>query len=445
MRTFFVLSGLLFVMADGCLAQVCGCTDSLATNYNPDATVNDGSCQYAPSIISASEIGLLNSALDGTSTLFYWNNGYWTYNDHFDWRLYRIDSTNATIQETLYLKEIRNEDAEEIAQDSLYLYFGDIGNNICGCRDNLKILRVSKKSLLNQIFKVDTIAFSYEDQTYTSVSENSTDFDCEAFIVSDDSIYLFTKEWISNQTTLYSLPKTPGTHVAHRRGTYNVQGLVTGATYLPEYRLVVLCGYDYNSSDIVSALHPFIVLLYDFQGNNFFSGNKRRLDFETAAKAQVEAIATTNALDYYITNEHLNTTYMGVITINIPAKLQRLDLREYLVPYLSQYIDSFPPPPDSLSYPDTIPPSDGIFNPHNDADGFHLYPNPTKDILHIDYPPEFQGAEYSILNLNGQKVAEGILREDVILLDDKKLTSGKYILVIRGKKKTRTFSFIKSE
>ena len=445
MRTFFVFSGLLFVMAEGCLAQVCGCTDSLATNYNPNATVNDGSCLYAPSIINASEIGLLNAALDGTSTLIYWNNGYWTYNDHLDWRLYRIDSTNATIQETLYLKEIRNEDTEEIAQDSLHLYFGDIGNNICGCRNNLKILRVSKKSLLNQILKIDTIAFSYEDQTYTAEDVNATDFDCEAFIVTDDSIYLFTKEWISHQTTLYSLPKTPGTHVAHRRGTYNVQGLVTGATYLPEYRLVILCGYDYNSSDIVSALHPFIVLLYDFQDNNFFSGNKRRLDFETTAKAQVEAIATANALDYYITNEHLNTTYMGVININIPAKLQRLDLREYLVPYLSQYMDSFPPPPDSLSQPDTIPPSDGILNPHNGADGFHLYPNPTKDKLHIDYPPEFQGAEYAILNLNGQKVAEGILKDNNISLNINYLSAGRYILAVRKNGKTKTFSFIKKE
>ena len=28
-------------------AQITGCTDPLSTNYNPDATVNDGSCIYA--------------------------------------------------------------------------------------------------------------------------------------------------------------------------------------------------------------------------------------------------------------------------------------------------------------------------------------------------------------------------------------------------------------
>ena len=106
-----------------------------------------------------------------------------------------------------------------------------------------------------------------------------------------------------------------------------MKGLVTGCTYLPQYRLLVLCGYDYNGGHFWDALHPFILLLYDFQGDNFFSGNKRRLDFEMLAKAQIEAIATSNALDYYITNEHF-TKVVGFVAFDISAKLQRLDLRE---------------------------------------------------------------------------------------------------------------------
>ena len=171
------------------------------------------------------------------------------------------------------------------------MYFGDIGNNR-GSRCDLHILRISKESILNHTFAVDTIAFYYEDQTDFSPQPQSTDFDCEAFVVSRDSIYLFTKQWVSNQTTLYSLPKTPGTHIAHRHETYNANGLVTGAAYLPEYQLAVLCGYDYATENMLSALHPFIVLLYDFQAEKFFSGNKRRLDFDYLIRAQVEAIAT---------------------------------------------------------------------------------------------------------------------------------------------------------
>ena len=29
-----------------------GCTDSIATNYNPDAEIDDGSCEYLPFINS---------------------------------------------------------------------------------------------------------------------------------------------------------------------------------------------------------------------------------------------------------------------------------------------------------------------------------------------------------------------------------------------------------
>ena len=332
-RTFFVFFGLFITTIMAGLAQVCGCTDSLAKNYNSEATVNDGSCKYAPTTIKASVLGPLDSLLVGSSSLFYWENGYWTYNDHRDNCLYRIDSTTAATEVTMCIKKIRNQDTEEIAQDSLFLYFGDMGNN-SGRRKNLQILRVSKKSLENQKFKIDTIRFSYEDQADFTAHIQATDFDCEAFIVTDDSIYLFTKQWVSSQTTVYSIPKTPGTHVAHRGETYNVKGLITGATYIPEYQLVVLCGYDYDKNHILSALHPFLILLYDFKDGCFFSGNKRRLDFPSGVKAQIEGIATSNALDYYLTCEHFHTTRMG-ITFDFPAQLWRVDLRKFLMTYLN--------------------------------------------------------------------------------------------------------------
>jgi len=333
MRKIVIFFCLTLVFASCGRAQICGCTDPVASNYNAKANINDGSCKYAPAKIKTTVIGSLDSLTRSSSSLFYWKNDYWSYNDHKDKCLYRLDSTNATIKETLCVKRIRNHDTEEIAQDSQYLYFGDMGNNN-GSRRDLRIYRINKKSIENQKFKVDTIRFSYEDQTDFTPNLMANDYDCEAFIVTRDSIYLFTKQWISAKTTVYSLPKTPGTHVAHRRETYDVKGLITGATYIPEYQLVVLCGYEYDKKNILSALHPFILLLYDFKDGFLFSGNKRRLDFNSGAKAQIEAIATSNGLDYYITNEHFKTTYMG-IRIDLPAQLQQLDLRKYLLPYLN--------------------------------------------------------------------------------------------------------------
>ena len=428
MRNYFLFIGLLIASVQFCQAQVCGCTDSLAINYNAVATVNDGSCEYASTIIETSEIGLLDSLLDGSSTLFFWNNGYWTFNDHNDNCLYQIDSTNATITEALCINSISSHDMEEISQDSLYLYFGDMGNNR-GNRHDLHILRISKESILNQTFAIDTIAFSYEDQTDFTAQPQATDFDCEAFVVTDDSIYLFTKQWASTQTTIYSLPKTPGTHIAQRRETYNVNGLITGATYMPEYQLIVLCGYSYSSRVKASSLRPFIVLLYDYKDHRFFSGNKRRLNFKATTKSQVEAIATHNGLDYYITNEHFETTVMG-IHFNLPAKLQRMDLRDYLLPYLSQF---------GVSDHQTV------IQDFKPIDEIRIYPNPVSNLIYIDCPKHLSGMKYEIFNLNGQKVAEGVLKEKTISLNNKNIYPGEYILVIRVKDHIRTFSFIKRE
>lgn len=423
-RFIHVLS-LLVACVQVCNAQVCGCTDSLAINFDPYATVNDGGCVYATTIIAADGVEVLNPQLGNTSSFFYWNNGYWTNNDCCDNCLYKIDTTNAEILETLCLDDVYNYDTEEITQDSLYLYFGDVGNNN-GSRQDLKILRISKESILNQTIEIDTIWFSYEDQTDFTYSPQATDFDCEAFIVTDDSIYIFTKEWSSTQTTIYSIPKTPGTHIAHRRETYNVNGLITGATYMPEYQLVVLCGYDYDPANLLSSLHPFIVLLYDFQENRFFSGNKRRLDFDFSTRAQIEAIATCNALDYYITNEQTSFSVMDYV-IDIPPALQRLNLREYLLPYLSRFGIS--------DNPDVVP--------NLSQENFRIYPNPAIDKLNIECPSDFLGANYEIFNSNGQKVEEGILKGNAISLNNKRISSGKYILIIRKDKTQKTFSFFR--
>ena len=422
MRAIMLLTVLMMTTLSVCLAQVCGCTDPLATNYNPEATVNDGGCIYASTTIEPTVVDTLDAMLERSSSLIFGNNGYWTWNDHGDSCLYRIDTTDASILESLCVNGIDNYDMEEISQDSLYLYLGDVGNNN-GFRQDLHILRVSKESLLAGIIEMDTIWFSYEDQTDFSYHPQATDFDCEAFIVTEDSIYLFTKQWVSMQTTLYVLPKTPGTHIAQRRETYPVNGLITGATYVPEYRLVTLCGYEFDMANYASALHPFLILLYDFQDHNFFSGNKRRLDFNTSTRAQVEAIATHNALDFYVTNEYFTTT-LGNTTLELPALLRRLDLRDFLLPYLSGY---------EVSVHDNVPPK------------WLVYPNPATDRLYVDYPEELFGANYEILSLNGQRVAKGVLTECFISLSDRNMTASEYLLVIRKNKIVKTFSFIKQE
>ncbi len=82
-------------------------------------------------------------------------------------------------------------------------------------RTDLHILRIEKNSLLEGNPVIDTIWFIYENQKdLAAVPSNETDFDCEAMVVSEDSIYLFSKQWDSLGTGFYQLPKTPGIHTA---------------------------------------------------------------------------------------------------------------------------------------------------------------------------------------------------------------------------------------
>lgn len=190
-----------------------------------------------------------------------------------------------------------NTDWEEISQDDTYIYVGDFGNNANGNRTDLNILRISKSSLTTSLV-IDTINFSYSLQSdFTATGSKNTDFDCEAFIVDADSIYLFTKEWVSKQTSVYAIPKTLGTFIANYKSAFDVQGMITGATYMETEKLVALCGYN-------ATMQPFIYLLFDFNNDDFFSGNKRKLSLDIPLH-QVEGIATEDGLTFYVTNEGL--------------------------------------------------------------------------------------------------------------------------------------------
>ncbi|MES2485573.1 MAG: T9SS C-terminal target domain-containing protein, partial [Bacteroidota bacterium] len=309
-----------------CTAQaqvVYGCTDPLSSSYKANATVNDGSCTYGSASVSAESTVTLPTSIDETSGLIIWNNSLYTINDDTDTNIYRLDPVNGNILQTIALPGTTNQDWEEIAQDAANIYIGDFGNNVSGNRNNLNILKISKASLLNNSPVIEYINFSYANQTsFTPTANNATDFDCEAMVVTNNGIYLFTKQWTSQQTSLYSLPKTPGTHVAQLQGTLNVSGLITGATYLEDKKLVVLSGY----STLVS---PFMYLLYDFQGQDFLSGNRRKVTI-SASFHQIEAIATVDGLGYYLTNEHLQ---QGGI-INVAQKLHYIDMSQYLQTYL---------------------------------------------------------------------------------------------------------------
>lgn len=261
---------------------------------------------------------ILDDKLKETSGLIHWNGKLWTHNDDTDVNLYALDTLTGKILETYPLQDVTNNDWEEIAQDEQYLYIGDFGNNASGNRKDLNILKIGKQSLLSHKPSAEYIKFTYEDQKDFSINKpNTTNFDCEAFVVIKDSLFMFTKEWKSKKTRVYKLPNRVGDFVVQKGVSYNVKGLVTGASYYPLKKILALCGYTRKGK-------PFIELFYDFKGNDFFSGSKKRIKLKPRFM-QIEAIFTNDGVHYYLTNEELK---FG--PINKSQQMNILDLGQFI-------------------------------------------------------------------------------------------------------------------
>lgn len=308
----YLLLVLLYSPA-ACNSAQPGCTDPLAINYDPAATVDDNSCEYQVPTLQPEWTVELGAQINETSGLIYWDGMLWMHNDDTDTRLYQLDPNTGEIVGDYMLPGVVNKDWEEIAQDEDFIYVGDIGNNM-GNRQDLHILRVGKASLENGAPSIDTIWYTYSDQMdKVSKGLNQTEYDCEAFIVSQDSIYLFTKQWLSGNTTQYVLPKHPGNHVAKKRAVFDIQGQVTGASYLEKEGLLVLCG----STGLVQ---PFMHVFSAYQDDDFFSGDGKRVNLALPLH-QVEAVLTLDGIHYYISNEQTRQSY-----VNIPQRLHYFDL-----------------------------------------------------------------------------------------------------------------------
>ena len=236
----------------------------------------------------------INSKIDEGSGLTAWNGKLWTHNDSGRQTLFAMDSLSYTLLEE-YKLPVKNVDWEEITQDSRFLYIGNFGNN-GGDRKQLPIYRISKEKLLQQKVVLDTISFEWP-KTSDSGSPKQINFDCEAMIVVNDSLLLFTKEYKERRCSrVFRLPATPTHHIAEYVTTLKTRTLITGATYFPESRRVILCGYS-------MLLSPRIVT-FTLSGTNVITKAKQirvRGYFR-----QNEGVASFNGTDYYLIGEATN-------------------------------------------------------------------------------------------------------------------------------------------
>lgn len=254
----------------------------------------------------------IEKSLNESSGLVRINTQLWTHNDSGgEPILYAIDSTGKQITRSVTIAGVENNDWEEVTRDSTHVYIGNFGNNL-GRRKNLEIYKVDIDALLlKENITPEIIKFSYPEQTEFPGSYNHN-FDCEAFIVMNDSLYLFTKNWADKHCSIYRIPIDPGDYNAELISTFDTRGVITGATINQRTGDILLLGYNLDRG--ISTFYPFVWKLSNYKGYDFFNGDHER--FNLSITRQAEAICWDKADTYFISAENENGGHASLFSLS---------------------------------------------------------------------------------------------------------------------------------
>jgi len=367
-----------------------GCQDPLATNYNTQATTTNSSCIYPNTNTTlTTRIASLPAALNEASALLITDGKLFTINDSGNPAdLFEIDSITGVVKKKTRISNYSNVDWEDIAADSAHIYVGDFGNNN-GNRTDLRILKVRKSAVYHADslnVKAERLRFSYPDQS--SFSSGSThNFDCESIFFLNGRLHLFSKNRDNKKTKHYSLNPSLPLQIATLHDSLNVNGLITSATVRKDGKVVALLGADQTGTFPV-----FVWLLFGFEGNNFFSGNRRRIELPNAlSTGQAEGIGFASDSRLWISNETVSI---------IAASIKQLQVGQYINSFLTD-----------------VP---ALENSHYSP---KIYPNPVSKVLKIE---KMKTSHFRLTNSIGKLLLIG----DEDFIDVSQLPSGLYFLSI---------------
>ncbi|RZA02172.1 MAG: T9SS type A sorting domain-containing protein [Sphingobacteriaceae bacterium] len=379
-----------------------GCTDPNATNYNSTARINDGSCAYAATHYTPVLRAALPTDIPESSGLAWTDGRIWTHNDSGDPIIYNIDTTDGHVLQTVIVDNFPNTDWEDITADDHYIYIGDFGNNN-GDRTDLKILKVAKADITTADtvhLNAQAIQFSYSDQTDFTSRAYAHDYDCEAMIAVNDSLYIFTKNWSDKQTRVYQVAKAPGIYSVVPNSSYNINGLVTGASYNTATEEIALVGY------IGLFSNSFLWFLNDYQNHSFFTGNKRRIEVAQLLPWQTEGIVLISANRFMISNES---------TPGNPSAIY-LGAKDWL-------------------------PATNLNDVLKHSTNYRLYPNPCNNAIALY---GLKGPiEATIINAAGNVLSNEHLNTTMLQMNTECLPSGNYFLKLKNRSGIVTLPFSK--
>lgn len=243
-------------------------------------------------------IGQLPVDIQESSGLEFLGGQLWTHEDGGGGSmLHQLDTLNGNVLRSVFVEQATNVDWEDICADDDYVYVGDFGNN-AGARTDLKIYRIGRDSLLlssRDTVLAEVIEFSYPDQSDFTPTQFSTRFDCEAMVVDNGVLHLFTKRWNDEWTKEYELSVNPGLQVAVPKDSIFLGAFVTGADFEPG-------GYLYLSTYSTAVTsNPSLVRMQI--GNSSMLSSSWESYPVGVANAQLESVCLSGADRGFISSE----------------------------------------------------------------------------------------------------------------------------------------------
>lgn len=263
----------------------------------------------------AKKVTNLSTIVHETSGIIRMDDRIVTHNDSGgDAKLFEVDTLTGKVLRTVMVANAVNHDWEDISQDNKYIYIGDFGNNN-GNRKDLTIYRVPKQEYANtksDTVHADKIFFQYAAQDDFSPKRFSSNYDAEGLMATEDSLYVFSKNWVNMKTYVYALPKTPGDYSLQIRDSLNVEGLITGAVYDFELHQVMLSGYTLSSN--------FVVSISDFKEDRISRLKFEKHLLELDGSHQTEGICLDGYGGFLISGEKTRTNSATLYRLRIRTK-----------------------------------------------------------------------------------------------------------------------------
>jgi len=239
----------------------------------------------------------------------------------------------------------------------------------------------------NDTVQAETINFSYANQTSFTPAPFQTNFDCEAMVWFNDSLFLFTKQWgAQGGCRVYGLPKNPGTYSLPVHDSLSFPGGVVTAGDMIHDALVDALVLLINDSQ------PRLHARYNYIGSKFSTGVNSENVLILSGSIQAEGLATNGRNEYYFSSE----AFLGKPSVlSVLRKNPLFSIGEY----------------------------DG-----NAA--FKAFPNPTKDFVTLEFGATLSG-EISVFDATGKLVLKNDFSKESELKIQLPTASGVYFLAVK--------------